>query len=209
MDTSVASNHPAIATPEHPLKVHVKKHVHWYWLVLYLLFFIGIPVAAALFATPSSYYFRIVQTCFFWLFCIGFSLYGIFASRQAYFRKKKEEFTIRHEILIIVCRIFYVVWLCAGLYYLGSTLNGIYQKFILQKPYELIDDTVVYAHSTGGRYAHSDGNCRYMFCQLKLQGNPTRELEYDDPPYIQQGNIYQFVILPGSNLIVGSSDVNM
>ena len=188
------------------IKRHVKKHTHWYWLVIYVTFFIGIPLAAAIFSKPASYYVRIFQTASFWLIAMCFGLYALFAPKQAHFRKKKEEFTRGHEITIMILKIFYVVWVAVSIYLLAPVLNGVFQKFILDKPYEIIDDTVIYAHSTGGRYSHSDGNCIYMFCQLKLQRDPSREFEYDDAPYIQQGNRYEFVILPGSNLIVGNSE---
>jgi signal transduction histidine kinase len=203
--SNLSDDHASIQ--EHRVVTHVKKHIHRYWLALYLVFFIAIPISARMLATPTSYYPRIIQSASLWAFSICFSLYGIFASKQAYFRKNVAEFTWKHEIAIILLRILYVVWLAASVYYLAPVMNGVFQKFVLNKPYEIVRDTVIYAQSSGGRYANSEGSCIYMFCQLKLQSEPNRELEYDDAPYIQQGDKYQFVILPGSNLVVGSANL--
>jgi hypothetical protein len=109
--------------------------------------------------------------------------------------------------VIILMRICYVFALGWSIYSLLPDLYGVFQVAILRRPYEKIDDTVIYAYSSAGKYAHYEGDCRYRFCQIKLQNEPSRELEYDNAPDIQEGGRYEFVILPATSLVVGSQEL--
>ena len=187
-------------------KSHLKKYAHWYWLAWYLVFFVCLPVLIAFVAGLNGYYIRIVLNLILWLTVFGFSVYVIFVPEETYFRRKPKDskYSKTKAGVILFMRVFYILALGFSVYSLVPDLNGIFQITVLHKSYEKIDDSVVYAYSSEGKYLRYQGDCRYRFCQIKLQNEPNRELEYDYAPDIQEGKRYEFILLPGSNLVVGS-----
>ena len=121
-------------------KDHIKKNINWYLLLVFLLFFVVLPTVAITIAAPASYYLRIFFALSFWGFLFSFSLYGILAPKDVYFRKKANE-TKPKKIQIVSLSLFrfvFVIALMGSLFYGTPILRGVILKYIFKQPYEAL-----------------------------------------------------------------------
>jgi hypothetical protein len=185
---------------------HTKKK---YWKLLLFLplltLFIFIPLLLALIPVLPGACVRLLVAIFLSLLMCAVSVYVLIVPSAKLYKHKavNQNGDRKRRIVTGLLRIVAVPMLLLGLYMLLPLLLGSFNLFVLGKPFEIVSDQVIYVYSSS-RYAHSNTECIYLSCTIRLLKQPNRDLEYMYAPGIQIGGSYEFFILPGSNTILAS-----